>query len=446
MSRVMTDSESEPTTNRRTSSGIRFLEQFLEHEAPRKLTGLLLGKLDAFNRISTTFGQERAESFCAEYVQHLRGVLPEGTPIFRLSDRRFAVVLALDSMSAIMDTAAGIAEDEQPQIRVDGDAFVVDVTIGVAVYPTHAENASSLFRRAELALRQAHENELSFEIYQTDATSQQAALWKFETELEKAVLAGAIEVYYQPKLAIRERRVCGVEALARWRHDSGRLVGAEEFVPLAERTGCIVAITWLVFDAVAAMTDTWAGLEQPFSVAINVSPQVLGHAEFFDRVAVLNESLADRGVELVLELTEDSLIDSDTVTMTTLRKLKSIGVGLSIDDFGKGHSALTYLKNLPADELKIDKHFIGSLASDEKDRHIVQAVISLARAFGMRVVAEGVDNDESLRVIDELGCECAQGFYFSRPMRGDLLYEWVSSYGGTVATRLLRHAELKRSA
>lgn len=442
----MSELETPPPTHRRTSSSIRFIEQFLEQGTSRKLTGLLLCKLDAFNRISTTFGQERAESFCAEYVRRLRAVLPEGTPIFRLSDRRFAVLLALDSMSAIMDTAAQIGEDEQPHIQVGDDAFVVDVTIGIAVHPTHAEDASSLFRRAELALGQAHENELTFEIYQTDATGQQAALWKFESELEKAVSAGAIEVYYQPKLAIRDNRVCGVEALARWRHASGRLIGPDEFIPIAERSGCIVPISWLVFDAVAAMLDTWVELEQPFTVAVNISPQVLCHHEFFDRVAALNELLGNAGIDLVLELTEDSLLDGDTVTMAKLTKLREIGVGLAIDDFGKGHSALTYLKNLPADELKIDKHFIGSLGSDEKDRHIVHAVISLAHAFGMRVVAEGVDNDESLRIIDELGCECAQGFFFSRPIRRDLLYEWISGYGAGAAPRVLHMTGLQRTA
>lgn len=442
----MLETEAQPKGSNRTYASVRFIEQYLAHKAPRKLTGLLLCKLDAFNRISTTFGQERTDAFCDEYGRRLRALLPEGTPVIRLSDRRIAVVLALDSMSAIMDTAARIAEDEQPEIRVGDDAFVVDVTVGIAVHPTHAENAESLFRRAELALGQAHENELTFDIYQPDATGKQAALWKFESDLEKAVAEGAVEVYYQPKLGLADNRVCGVEALVRWRHASGRLIGPDEFIPLAERTGSIIPITWLVFDGVAAMLETWAGLESPFSVAVNICPQVLCHGEFFDRVAALEEALEAQGLDLTLELTEDSLLESDMETRTKLSKLKALGVDLAIDDFGKGHSALTYLKHLPADELKIDKHFIGSLATDEKDRHIVQAVISLAHAFGMRVVAEGVDNEESLRIIGELGCECAQGFFFSRPLRSDLLAEWIRSYGDEAVAKLVRNTTLAREA
>lgn len=432
----MTASEGATTTHGHTESSVRLIEQSLAERAPGKLTGLLLGKLDALNRISTTFGQSRAEAFCADYVDGLGNMLPAGASVMHLSNRRFAVVLALDSMAAIMDVAARVAEDSQPEIRVVGDTFLVDVTVGVAVYPTHASSADSLFRRADLALRQARENELTFEIYEPETTVKQTAMWKFESELDKAVAQGALEVYYQPKLALREDRVCGVEALVRWRHESGRLVAPDEFIPLAERTGSVIPISWLVFDAVARMKDTWAALEGPFSVAVNISPQVLCHAEFFDRVAVLIGTLLDCGAGLTLEVTENSLLESDEATTAKLTKLKQLGVELAIDDFGKGHSALTYLKHLPADEIKIDKRFVGALAIDEKDRHIVQAVISLAHAFGMRVVAEGVDNEQCLGAVGALGCECVQGFYFSRPMRADLLHEWIASYGGSSITSL----------
>lgn len=438
----MTDLETPTQKSRRLSPSVQFIERFLEIRSSR-LSGLLLGKLDAFNRISTTFGAERAEEFCAEYVQKLRTTLPPSTPIVLLSDRRFAVLVGLHSIASIVDLATQIAEDRQPQMRVGDDTFLVDVTIGIAVYPTHADDAATLFRRAELALREAHENELTFEIYQPDATAQQAALWKFESDLECAVAQGALEVYYQPKLALQKPRVCGVEALVRWRHASGRLIGPDEFIPLAERAGSIVPISWLVFDAVAAMSDTWAGLEKPFSVAINISPQVLCHDEFFTRIESLSEMLSAHGVDLTMELTEDNLLESDTTTSTRLAKLKQLGIDLSIDDFGKGHSALTYLKDVPADEIKVDKRFIGTLATDEKDRHIVQAVVSLAHAFGMRVVAEGVDNEHSLEVICALGCEQAQGFYFSRPIRGDLLKEWIASFADGSVTKLIRPAGLK---
>src|SRR5690606_16479513 len=192
-----------------------------------------------------TFGHEQSSRFCTEYTQRLRRLLPEGTPIIRLSERRFAVLLPLESIAGVVDAAAAITEDDQPQMLVGEDTFLVDVTLGIAVYPTHADDAASLFRRAELALKDARERELTFDIYRPDATQQQAALWKLESDLEKAVQQQSLEVYYQPKVDLTRQAVSGVEALVRWRTSSGRFVPPEEFIPLAERSGSIVPLTWL---------------------------------------------------------------------------------------------------------------------------------------------------------------------------------------------------------
>ena len=424
-------------TSKRISPSIRFIEQFLSQGSSHQLTGLLLGQLDAFNRISTTFGHEQSETFCADHAQRLRNLLPAGTPVIRLSERRFAVLLTLESMSTIMDVAAEIAEGHQPQLQVNEDTFLVDVTLGIAVYPTHAEDASSLFRRAELALKEAREHELNFEIYRPDATQQQAALWKFESELERAVNERELEVYYQPKLSIGDGRIVGCEALVRWRSHSGRLISPEEFIPLAERSGSIVDITWLVFDQVAEHAAEWGELERPFTISVNASPQVLEHAKFFVQLDGLKGRLEALDVKLCLELTEDSLVEGGQGLPHRLRKIRDRGVDLSIDDFGKGYSSLTYLKDIPATEVKVDRRFISTISIDEKDRHIVKAVVELARAFGMQIVAEGVDSDESLRVVTELGCQVTQGFYIARPMRSELLLDWVKSYNADTFSKML---------
>ena len=268
----MSAEQEESGSGRHRSASVRFVEQFLKQGQQGRLVGLLLGQLDAFNRIATTFGHDECETFCAAYAEKLRDTLPARTPIIRLSERRFAVLLDVDSMSAVMDAAIRLTEDHPPQLEVGGDAFLVDVTLGVAVYPSHADDAATLFRRAELALKEARENELSFDIYRPDATQQQAALWKFESELKNAVAQNELEVYFQPKVEIAARRVCGVEALVRWRTQSGRFVPASDFIPLAERSGVIVSITWFVFDRIAERLQEWAALPKPFSVAVNVSP------------------------------------------------------------------------------------------------------------------------------------------------------------------------------
>jgi diguanylate cyclase (GGDEF)-like protein len=413
------------------SASIRFVEQFLKQGQQGRLGGLLLGQLDAFNRIATTFGHDRCEAFCSRYAEKLREILPPRTPIIRLSERRFAVLLDVDSMSAVMDAAVRLTEDYPPQLEVSGDTFLVDVTLGIAVYPSHADDASTLFRRAELALKEARENELSFDIYRPDATQQQAALWKFETELKNAVTQNELEVYFQPKVAISARRVCGVEALVRWRTQSGRFVPASDFIPLAERSGVIVAITWFVFDRIAERVKEWAALPKPFTIAVNVSPQVLTERDFVTRLKLLKTALDEWGFGLTIEITEDSLVQGDDSSLASLERVQKLGVELAIDDFGKGYSSLSYLKQIPASEIKIDKRFIGTIAVDDKDQQIVKTVIALAHALGMRVVAEGVDSAEGLAVVSELGCEMAQGFFIGRPMRCDLVPEWLEHYLAT---------------
>jgi predicted signal transduction protein with EAL and GGDEF domain len=434
--------ETGPTTRR--SASIRFVEKFLKQGQQGRLAGLLLGQLDAFNRITSTFGEERCETFCSEYADKLREILPPRTPIIRLAGRRFAVLIGVDSMSAVMDAAVKLTEDHPPQLEMSGDTFLVDVTLGVAVYPSHADDAATLFRRAELALKAARENELSFDIYKPDATSQQAALWKFESELKSAVQQSELEVYFQPKVEIKERRVCGLEALVRWRTQSGRFVPASDFIPLAERSGCIVAITWLVFEKIAERVKEWAALPKPFSIAVNLSPQVLSEPELVPKLKQLKSTLDELGFGLTIEITEDRLVQGDDSSLASIERVRKLGVDFSIDDFGKGYSSLSYLKQIPATEIKIDKRFIGTIAIDEKDKQIVKTVIALAHALDMRVVAEGVDNAEALFVVRGLGCEMAQGFFIARPMRGDLVPQWVEHYLASATSPKVSVAQVKR--
>ncbi len=417
---------------------ISFIEQFLRQGQQGRLAALLVGRLDAFNRIATTFGRDRCEEFCAEHADRLREILPPRTPIIRLSERRFAVLLDCDSMSSILDYAVALTEDHPPEIAIGDDKLFVDVTLGIAVYPSHADDAETLFRRAELAQKEAREKELAFDIYRPDATQQQQALWKFESDLQGAVQRRELEVYFQPKVDIETRRVCGVEALVRWRSTTGAFIPASEFIPMAERTGSIVPITWLVFDQVGERVAEWDSLQKPFSVAVNVSPPILVHPEFSTRIKALKAALDERGFGLTIEITEDSLVQGDESALAGIERLRKLGVDFALDDFGKGYSSLGYLKELPATEIKIDKRFIGNLAVDTTDRQIVKTIVALAHALDMRVVAEGIDNAEALGVVAELGCEMAQGFFIARPMRGDLVPSWVDRYHASASSVSLK--------
>jgi EAL domain-containing protein (putative c-di-GMP-specific phosphodiesterase class I) len=430
-----------PGSGSASSPSIRFIQQFIHQRKPNCLTGLLLGRLDSFNRINTTFGEEKASEFCADYVEKLRELFPPATPIIRLSGRRFVVLTSPASMSEVMDQAACITDESQPQILVGEDSFFVDVTVGISVHPTHAVDAPTLFRRAELALQSAREKEIAFDIYTTDATRQLANLWKMESDLTAAIRRGELEVYYQPKIGVAEGRVGGLEALVRWRGPDGGFVPADEFVPIAENSGQIVPMTWLVFDRIVEAAETWKYFSKPISMSVNVAPQLVSLTEFYTRLDSLKSALNDHNVSLNVELTEDSLLGIDSMALASLNRIRKAGVGLAIDDFGKGHSSLSYLKQIPANEIKIDKRFIDSIASDHADQQIVKAVIELSHALDMQVVAEGVDSRENFDVVSELGCDFAQGFFFARPMRSDLVVEWISRYSDSPILRNLSAAQ-----
>ncbi len=409
------------------SASTRFIEQYL-HRSGVKPTGLLLGQLDAFNRIGSTFGALESRRFCAQYFAGLRKVLPAGTPVIRLSTRQFLVLLTGDSVGGIMDVAAHLAEDDRAHIKIGRARFVVDLTLGVAVYPTHAADAQSLLRRAELALEDALENELPLAVYSPDATRRQAAMWKLESDFDRAVHLGEIEVHFQPKIGLVNHRPRGVEALARWRSPSGNFVPSSLFLPLAERTGAIVPMTWHIFDRIAASVGMWSGWGEKWSVAVNITPQILRRADFFGRLNELASEVRAAGAELVVELTEEHLVTGDLVAMACLERIRRLGVGLAIDDFGKGYSSLSYLKEIPATEVKIDKRFVATAASDDKDEQIIRVIVELARAFEMSIIAEGVDSAYALQMMEALGCDGAQGFFIARPMRADLIVDWLRGF------------------
>jgi EAL domain-containing protein (putative c-di-GMP-specific phosphodiesterase class I)/GGDEF domain-containing protein len=425
---------------------MQFIAEYLKRESSHKLTGLLLAQLDAFNRIGAAFGDDRSSEFCNDYAQQLRAMLPPNTPVIRLAQRRFAILLSLDSMTTIIDIASHLAEEQPPQLQDNEDALFVDLTLGVAMYPTHADSAESLFRRAELALNEASAKDMNFEIYRPEATQEQVTLWRFQSDLERAIKSGGIEIYLQPKVRISDGEMIGAEALIRWRQESGRLILPGEFVPLSERSGSIVPLTWLVFEKVEKLVSSWPLFEQEFKIAINISARVLDHTDFSQKLNALVNALAKSKVGLILELTEESLISEDGSVLARLNRVRKSGVELSIDDFGKGYSSLSYLKDIPATEIKIDKSFVTNAPVDEKDRHIIKAATELAHAFGMRVVGEGVDCIEVMQTLEDLGCESAQGFYIARPMRAELLLEWARAYGSTSTVRALTEIQAHQVA
>jgi EAL domain-containing protein (putative c-di-GMP-specific phosphodiesterase class I) len=245
------------------------------------------------------------------------------------------------------------------------------------------------------------------------------------SELRRGIADGELVLHYQPKVAVDSGRVTGVEALVRWQHPTRGLLAPADFVPLAERTGMIGAVTHWVIDTALAQSRVWADAGLDLPVAVNLSGADVLDAGLADAIAAALERAGVCGDRLECELSEDTVLADPGRAIDSLTRLRAMGVRLSLDDFGQGQSSLSYLKRLPLDELKIDRSFVMGMATDDSDAAIVRATIDLGRHLGLRVVAEGVETDEVLSSLAELRCDVAQGFGLSRPLPIEELNRWL---------------------
>lgn len=303
---------------------------------------------------------------------------------------------------------------------------------GVAVYPDDAGGSQGLLRCADLAVRRAKVLERPYVVYSEIADEEIPPSLVLETDLEAAIETGELENHYQPKIDLQSRTITGVEALARWTTSIHGPVRPDVFVGLAERTGLIMPLTlWSLITALRQSRELQERVGN-IGVSINLSGGILHEPEVDDLVSrTMKIWNADPG-QVTYEVTESAMMADPSASLKKLQELNAKGINGSIDDFGTGYSSLAYLKNLPVQELKIDKSFVMRMAEDRGDARIVRTIIDLAENFEIAVVAEGVENQETLESVASMGCNTAQGFYMGRPMPLEDLIRWVdeSPWGG----------------
>jgi EAL domain-containing protein (putative c-di-GMP-specific phosphodiesterase class I) len=292
--------------------------------------------------------------------------------------------------------------------------------------PDHGTDVHTLVQRADVAMYDAKRDQIGISVYSADRDPYSADRLGLLAELRRALAGDELVLHYQPKVSVPDGAVTGVEALIRWQHPERGLLAPAEFVPLAERTGAIADLTRWVLDAALAQCAEWraAGLDLP--VAINLAAANIVDVTLPDAVAA---ALARHGVpgdRLECEISEDTVMADPMRAMEVLGRLRELGLRLSLDDFGTGHSSLAYLKKMPLDEVKIDRSFVLGMTDDENDAVIVRSTIDLARNLGLDVVAEGVENEDILRGLGDLHCDIAQGFHLSRPLPAAELETWLA--------------------
>ncbi|MEX2228032.1 MAG: EAL domain-containing protein [Dehalococcoidia bacterium] len=397
------------------------LEQALVGAARRAChVAVLLIDLDRFKVINDSLGHAIGDELLVSAAQRLRSHLRESDTVARLGGDEFAVMIEdvasrSDAEAAAMRVLAAFEE----RLSFGGHQAVITASVGLAVSEPGELDAADLMRRADVAVfRAKEEGRARLAVYDEAVDASSTRRFEMESELRRAVDRDELRLLYQPEIDLRSGLVVGFEALVRWEHPERGLVPPQEFIPLAEETGEIIRIGhWVLLEA-CRQAQAWR-LTLPelgrFTVAVNLSAKEFLEPDLVWRVA---QTLRDTGLDasmLRIEITETVVMRDTHVARKVFFELKGLGVEIAIDDFGTGYSSLNYLRRLPADVLKVDRSFVTEVDHDEREAAIVRAVVHVAQALDMHVVAEGIERLEQSVVLAEIGCETAQGYYFSRP-------------------------------
>jgi diguanylate cyclase (GGDEF)-like protein len=409
------------------------LRDALHHAArARTAVALIFLDIDNFKVVNDSLGHEAGDQLLANAAHRIERVLRFGDTLARFGGDELAVVCSdvhdITDVRAVAQRIAGVFEE--PFLLDDSEVFI-SVSVGIAISDGPRDTPERLVRDADVAMFTAKAlGRDRIEVFDDAMRARAVERLDIERSLRRALLRDELRVHYQPLVSFDCSEVIGFEALLRWEHPERGLLGPGDFLSIAEETGLIVPIGAWVLREVCKQASRWAADADEgaaLGVAVNLSARQLAHP---DLVATVAEALAQSGLPpqlLVLEITESVLMTDRELAVVILHALRSLGVRLSIDDFGTGQSSLGYLKTLPVDSLKIDRSFVDGLGTDPDDSAIVEAVVHLGHALGLTVTAEGIETPKQLSELRALGCDLGQGFYFARPQPSE------------VAAALVRH-------
>ncbi|MFC5300380.1 putative bifunctional diguanylate cyclase/phosphodiesterase [Azospira restricta] len=395
----------------------RIDQAILQAKHAGKLVGVLLLDLDRFKLINDGFGHAPADNLLKAVADRLRHSVRDTDTVARLGGDEFVVVAGnVDDADNVAGIAAKISRQLAQPLVVEGKEVFVTASVGIALYPRDGEHGESLLRNADVAMYRVKEHgRNNYRFYAPEMNHMALDRLDMEGNLRRALERDEITVFYQPILSLESGRIIGAEALARWNHPRIGMIHPPEFIPLAEETGLIIPLGERVLRLVCAQLAAWrkAGLP-PLRAAINISARQFRQDDLPRLVGRVLDEAGLAGDALELELTESMVMHDVDNAIAMLRELKQLGVDLALDDFGTGYSSLSYLKRFPIDALKIDRSFVRDIDSEADDAAIAHAVIAMAHSLGLRVIAEGVENEAQLELLRRYGCDDFQGFLFSR--------------------------------
>jgi diguanylate cyclase (GGDEF)-like protein len=414
----------------------RLHQQLVRIPRTGESVALLVMDLADFKSVNDSLGHDAGDDLLRQVGPRLAASLRAADTVARLGGDEFAVLLpGTDETGAARVAQKMLAALEQ-EFQLEGESLDVGASVGVAVAPAHATHADQLLSRADVAMYAAKGSLSGLAVFSADQERDGAGRLALMSDLRRAVDEGELVLYYQPQIDLRTGAMTSVEALVRWMHPKRGLVGPDEFIPLAERTGIIKRLTRTVLTEAIRQARAWelAGLRVP--VAVNLSMRNIHDPQLPQTIAQLLQRWDARPDLLRLEMTETVLAADPERALQTIDSLRAMGVHIALDDFGIGYSSLAYLNRLPLDMIKIDRSFVLGMIDDESSATIVRATVELGHGLGYAVVAEGVENTETRQRLAALGCDAIQGFLIARPMPADQAAEWIgrATLAGTTVT------------
>jgi diguanylate cyclase (GGDEF)-like protein len=388
---------------------------------------LCLLNLEALKDINDTLGYESGDILLRQATHRLQEMIRGSDKIGRFGGNKFAIIFTHASDTTVKALSEKLVNAFEPSFEINGQNLYVSASLGIAIYPDHADNAQSLIQKAETALHTANEMSVDFAVYDTRYNRSSTERLNLTHDLRNAIHNNELKLYYQPKLDVKSGTVKSVEALARWIHPQHGFVPPDTFIDIAERTGLIKPLTDWVLRTAVEQCKRWEETGNKIAISINLSARNLHDEALSDQISNLLAYWNVRPDQLCLEITETAMMADPEQAKSLLNRFDQLGVRISIDDFGTGYSSLGYLKQLPVAEIKIDKSFVLNMANDENDASIVRATIRLAHDLGLEVVAEGVEDQQAQELLQELGCEYIQGYHIGRPMPNEELLSTLST-------------------
>ena len=400
---------------------------------------LMIMDLNGFKDINDTLGHGSGDIILQMSGRRMRAALPARVMVARLGGDEFALVVSGDDEIELIELAnVALAAVREPTLAA-GIELVVDASVGIAVFGPEDRDSSALMRRADVAMYQAKISGAGPLLYDANRDNFSRDRLRVAEELRHALADGHLELWYQPQIEAATQEVCALEALVRWRHPERGLLAPIEFLPIARHAGLMPALSEAVARRAAADIRAWR-TQVHVRVAVNCAPPELLSGIFVRSLVDVIDSAGLQPQDFIIEVTEDSFLADPERSRGVLVDVRNRGFQISIDDFGTGFSSLAYLRDLPIDELKMDRSFVSTMDADPRSRMIVDSTVKMAHALGLRIVAEGVEDASTSAILVAMGVDVMQGYHFARPMPADEVSAWLTTWRATLAdvTRLAR--------